>query len=736
MTKNSNHQLSIEWIGLLYIIVASSLCYLLPIPEIIKSLLALPAFFIIPVAIGKSASIPLKIISSVDLKLDAISKYIIYWCIGIIALVIIAYFLNYIWFFDSKIYIILIIILMIISILHNEKQYHSEPSFNLSNNRVAVLLSMLIGTTAFLFVTTFSPYPYEAGGDSLTHNYMSMLLLKDNFIYFQSPYLNSLSILTSIIIQIFNISNEPYVLWWLSRLILHIAYAIGLYLFSYDLSGKKNISLIAVIIGIFVVHHNSGLIYLNDFAPKSIITVLFPYLLFFIHKMTFIYDKIGYKLKDTFCGITIISVLLFIMYGILQHTYNTKSISSFVDSIGIVLAIYFILILFGMKYLVKNAHNRAYIFVIFVVFSSLLIIHTAMGFVASVLLILYLTAIVIFKRYEKFALPAMYFILVIACLEIVLQLTGFFTFNESLFKLYDVINPGIDGFQNMIGIVGNELYSLMSIYLFIIGCIIALIKKHKSYHPLLFLVAIIGILIFAPISSVFRLIIFLNPILAFFAAYGLNKLYNLFCIKNDKLKQHAFMGLILIVLILSVIGNYTNEMDIVISEHGVFSYVIHETVYSSGFELKNVTRDDTFVIFYRPSSETRWIGLFALRPFYIPFGGSPPTIKEFFEEPSAEISYRNIRNFYGNGKIKTEYYLSGVSPYQYDQRHERIRHIAEKRRNGSLAIFVTKGDLNLLSEESINKFYNGTYFTLLCEDEVHGYKIFGVNPEPGIPFER
>lgn len=421
------------------------------------------------------------------------------------------------------------------------------------------------------------------------------------------------------------------------------------------------------------------------------------------------------------------------LFFILQYTYNVKHAFSFVDSIGIILPTYFILILFCMKFFVRNANQRMFIFTNFAIFFALLIIHTAMGFMASIFLLLYSTIFVMYEKHKKFTVLITYLVIIIAFLSIFLQKIEFITFSDPLYIIYGIVNPSIDGFQNMFRILANDLYSSIVLYLFVTGCFISVFYKQKFGIRLLFLVSTMLTLIFSPLSSMFRLIVFFNPILAFFASYGLNKIYNVFFTKVSHLKQHLYIGFIIIVLITSVIGNSTNEINKVVSEYGVFSYAIHEDVYSGGAALKNNTNENTFVIYYGSSAKHRWLNSFALRSFYFPFGDLPETVKTIFEIESAEDSYEDIQRVLND--VETEYYLSGVSPYQYEHRYERSCQLAEKKRNYSVVILITEYDLNHLSEGAVNKFYNNTYFTPLYEDEKHQTYIFGVNPEPGVSFE-
>lgn len=223
--------------------------------------------------------------------------------------------------------------------------------------------------------------------------------------------------------------------------------------------------------------------------------------------------------------------------------------------------------------------------------------------------------------------------------------------------------------------------------------------------------------------------------MAYFASYGLFKLYGTYVDVKDSHRKQVVLWVIIIVLMTSVIGNSMNEIDKVVSKHGVFSYVIHEDTISGSMALKKCTPENTMVISYSSTYKHRWMNSLSLKSFYLLLFHIPTIVEDIFKVETADSAYKNVQELLMNKSIDSEYYLSGMEPYQYNLRDKRGRQQAEKNRNLSVVLLITKEDLNALSPGAINKFYNETYFTVLYEDEKYRTYIFGVNPKPGVPFK-
>lgn len=744
-----------EYIELSYILISYAIFHLFEINYTIKGFLALPAFLIIPHLIGKATFNTLSHLTSthLDLDRDIISEFILNWCAGIVTLVTIAYFLNYINLFDAKIYAFLIIGLTIIGSTRNReissslrdtltyknngglfwgRSYNFRNKYITIDNKAIYICSILFGFVAFLFVTTYSPYPYAQGGDSLTHNYVAIKLIRDNFFHFQVPYLISLSLLASSILQIFNI-NESYVLWWAARLLLYVTYSLGLCLFSYQISKKRSIALLVPIIGIFVTHATTGLIFLSDLAPKTLILILFPYVIFITDKYlpfkrnnptnNMVVD--GFK-SDDFKHIrnllVSLTILISIFFAILHYTFNQTNMIALVDTIGIVLPVFLFFAFFVTRYIYYKMHFM----ILLLIMVTMLIIHTTMGFVASILIISYFAISILLETHEKIAYAITYIASFMSYSLFILQKKNIINFNEPVIEIYEVASQINDVFQNVISTLDN-LYPHFTLYFFFIGCLILIFTYDRKHIPLLFLTSICFAILFSPIRLTERLFVYLNPLIAYFAACCIILFYNQFKDKRHH-KQIVYVMLVSIVLMVSIIGNSTTEIDKVVSTKGYFSHAISKDVVSISNAISNKTNEKTIILSYRSMPIHRYIATLSTRSFNYQYRDPPQTVKNIFEAGDAESTYNLIKMLSRNTDVETKSYLSGVSIEQYEQRVERCEIEFEKKKNYDLIIFLTKRDLDSMHTHNVSKYYNKTYFTVLYEDTNKENYIFGVNP--------
>ncbi len=743
INKFKERVFTLDSIGLLYILVVGGLCYILPIPEIVKGFLALPGLLIIPYLVGKTTSIFIEKFLRIDLSLDALSNFIICWCIGIITMVIIAYFLNYLWLFDAQSYVILILFLMIPSIFYTKKQEHLKMVIKTYGGHTAIFFSLVIGIVGFFFITYFSPYPYQLGCDYQTHSYYSTLITEKNFIYMPLTYLLSFSILVSNNIQIFNISDEPFIFWWAMQFIFFLVYAFGFYLFSYQLSKNKILSLISIIIGVFTLHHFYVPIYLFDPAPKAIILILFPYLLFVVHNLI-TQKKISneFEIKKLIKHILFIAVVSTFLFLILNWFFRFSFRSNFIylgqsDYIGIMLLIFIILVLLILKYGFKNMIDRKFLFLLLSLMFASLFFHISMGFFMCLFILLYVLYLILIEKYPRVMKYLGYFLVLFVFLYFLLQEKGILEFQLSITLYGSIENPVLFGFQNMKNFLGT-LYSPTVIGLFILGGIYSIFYNKKQHFPPLFLVLIIFIFIFSPIDMIFRLIVFLHPIMAYFVAYGLittgqilftNRTHSIY-------NKHSITSFMVVVLLLSVFGNSMNEIYQVLSIKGGVLSCLHSSLYDVANALKHNTPYNTLILYYSPYLEYLQICGLANRPhvLYVNDNRYQECVNNIFTAQNSLGSYKEIHYLLTtNSSCKS--FLMGVCFNEYKLRTERYDYEIERMRNSSVAVLITRRDLNTLPPKAINKFYNLTYFTPLYNDTQNEIYVFGVNPEPGVPFK-
>ncbi len=756
INKFKEKLITIDSIALLYILIVGGLCYILNISSMTKAILALPSLLIIPYLIGKISSLFLKKYMDIKFNYDIVSNFIIFWCIGSIALILIAYILNYFWLFDAKIYVVMVIILMIIGIIYGNNHKGLEYFINSYRNNKSILFSSLAGIIAMLFITQFSPYPYAQSADSINHDSFTMDIIKKNFFADSPGYLFSLHLIVSIIIQVFNIYNDSYTLWWASRFIVYPLYAIGLYLFSYQLSKNSALSLFASVFGIFSVSHMPGPLYFTDFAPKTIIMIMFPYFLFFIHKNILqktIYNNITIRqLINMFLFIFGIFVLFVFIFDILLPDICSRTIGGDLSFLGgVLLPLCIISPLLFLKYKFKNTTQKNISFLLFLIMASLLIFYGIFGFFAffflmCIPLFFFLKAynIKVFNNVGVYNITKIliYLSILFAFLFFFLQLLGILNFSS----IYSMANVGesstSDGFENrMINL--NTFYPLITLFFFVLGCIFAFFHNKDKYLALLFITSVAFAIFFAPIALMFRMSIFFHVFVAYFAAYGLIKLYWLFFTETKIKFVSLLFAFAIIVLLTSIIGHSVDEINKG-SREGIFSPHIPIYFFSTGDWIKNHLSEDTFMI-GGGDWESKTIFAYTGREyneiygfFVIKFNNNltPETIDvhRMFLTQNADDAYKMINNISKSEKhICRQYYHDPMRCKQQLQSIEISNVVVMMNRNSKWVL--KKYNPGYSDDVVMNKFYNKRYFTLLYNDTNNQVYIFGVNPEPGVPFK-
>ncbi|PKP60636.1 hypothetical protein CVT91_04715 [Candidatus Atribacteria bacterium HGW-Atribacteria-1] len=748
LNKFKERVLTLESIGLLYILIVGCLCHILPIPEMVKAFLALPGLLIIPYLVGKTISILIEKILRIELSLDTVSNFIEYWCIGIISMVIIVYFLNYLLLFYVQSYIILILFLMTPSVFYKKKQEHLKMFIKTYGGHTAILFSLAIGIVGFLFLTYFSPYPYQFGCDYHFHSYVSTNIIEKNIITADSNYLSSFSILVANNIIVFNLYDEPLMFWWIIQFIFYLVYAFGLYLFSYQLSQNKILSLISVIAGIFVISHLFVPIYFYDPAPKSMILMLFPYLLFFVHNLIIQNQKNNvFELKKSVKHILFIAVVFTSLFLLFKNFFFLSFHMNFidlrpVDTIGIILLIFVILGLLIIKYGFKDIVERKLLFLLSSLMCIMLFFHLPMGIFGCLFILFYFSYSIFIEKYPLVTKYLLYVCVLFTILFFILQEIEVLKFS-SVISFTSISVPdslSLYGFQNMKNLL-QTLYSPIVIGLFILGCIYSIFYNKKQHFPLLFLVSAIFIFLFAPIEMIFRLGVFLHPIMAYFVAYGLITTRRILFTNgaHSIYSKYFITSFIVIVLLLSVVENSLNEIDQVVSKKGVLT-CSWPYQYDAAYALRHNTPKNTFVLFYWPGSSTSNVICNRANRQYFSNSiivNSPECVNEIFTAQNSIESYKKIRYLLTtNDSLSCAHYLvGGFSIKQYELRSERYENEIKKMRNSPTVILITNYDLNTLPQGAVNKFYDSLYFTPLYNDTKNQIYIFGVNPEPGVPFK-
>ncbi|CEG13808.1 membrane hypothetical protein [groundwater metagenome] len=246
--------MSFSLMGFLYIIIAGALCYILPIPEIVKGFLALPGFLIIPYLIGNIFT-PLNLFED-NVWQSKISRGIISWMLGLILLVVSA--IIFVKIFPIIYYMLFILVIIAVKILTRRNHPIGNQAKILKlikTNYTEIIILVLIISFPLILIKGISTFPLNYMVDPFhfsisAHQVMNHSLITQGFGYF--PFIE---IIVGIMSIIYNIN--PFTLFWTGAFFSYSALPVGTYLLVYQLSKNKKFSLIASLLAIFPAYYKA-----------------------------------------------------------------------------------------------------------------------------------------------------------------------------------------------------------------------------------------------------------------------------------------------------------------------------------------------------------------------------------------------------------------------------------------------------------------------------------------------
>lgn len=310
--QQKDNYLLIKWFLLLYVIFGAILTHILPLTELAKSLLSLPAWLIMPYFFGellKAALYRLKIDFHVDKGSAVLSLFLgIYFIVvsifllDLLGLQIISQNLDFIILFMASLY-------LTYGTLRNHKiRAVVLPRFNMTGILVIAfclmvsLIPALINRSVFAFpygtIETISiPFEqYQPALRFMEHGYLQLPRIYD-------------SVSLGFCSQLFNI--DPLSFIWSASFLMMAIFTVGLYLLASSLSNSKVIGLLAALVGSFL--------NMNIFRdiPTLFRANLFMYV--FLAPALFLCfqnrSKKEYKAKDVILTLSLLGIIaLFFIY--------------------------------------------------------------------------------------------------------------------------------------------------------------------------------------------------------------------------------------------------------------------------------------------------------------------------------------------------------------------------------------------------------------------------------------
>lgn len=749
-------RISLSLIGVLYIIIVGSLCHILSVPELIKAFLALPAFLIIPQQTGELSIIVLKrILKGVRYNFDIVSRFVVVWMIGVVTLVLSIIILSQFSFWNSKLYVLLLIFLMIIRII-SVKNTVEDINMNINNSLnnffgdyKIIFLLMILGAISFIFLKHYQPLPLQM---SHAHPaWHSLTFIMNDSIYIKYGHIPVVSILDGIISMVFNV----FPIWAHSTINLlgFIVYTISVYLISYQLSKKKSISIIAAFTSLWII----GSLNLDNFIERSYLFVLIPLSLFLIHKNILI--KKSFREYDTK---QLIFVFLLIPIIFLVSIIGKQDI--FMKNVIILLIP--LLVIFA-SYFLKNKNLFLLLSLITMIFYFMHDIECAFG---VVLISGFILSHYILKKY-KYAYLFFYLFFIFVFLFVFLQHENILTFNEKnmISKYTGIVEPPYNPDFSQKYDVFKTWTGESVLFISFVGSILFLIKREDRTTIIIIPLLMMVLIYFFPEGHFWRIGLFLNFVISYIFAYTIIyfiKLLKLSTNKNmNKYLVVTFVLFMCVILSTTIILPKNNYIIHNLNHHKQYSYgTLYE--YSTAFWII----ENTPKIWVKSG----------------PFWTKPENLGGTMIENTPHIGTRHVKISKTNDTLlisdpytmfmmsklsgrdqvvdapvwvyEPEYHESSIEQMQNLKKNvflaknssDAYKGIQRIKRNHTVNLIIINSRTShwlkqdkkqfiwwpsgKIDWELFNKFYDGNYFTLL-HNEGDDIYVFGVNPEPGVSFK-
>jgi len=290
----------------LYVATTSILSWLVPFPRLINTLLALPAYVILPWMAG---SLFIHVIcrhrkfdfEETELRVGAS------WVIGVLLLFILSSVFTLLKRLDLRILGFSVIGIYGGHLLINELFLHREAKpGSTSLSLPIVFLLLLAGIFPITVIYSFQPFPLTFG-QSYSYVFEAIEAINTGRLNIWRGHPPFSSLLIGIVSAVYNI--HPFYLWSGSNYLLHMLYPFLLYLVTYAVTKCRFTSCFAAIIGVWLY----GSPFLLGISNTSLLFVLFPLGLYFA---AHVYEKDLRWSELVFTAVALVTIQLLLLLGV------------------------------------------------------------------------------------------------------------------------------------------------------------------------------------------------------------------------------------------------------------------------------------------------------------------------------------------------------------------------------------------------------------------------------------
>lgn len=565
-------KLYFEKIFIMYMILGGLITSIFPIPEIYKTIIAVPSLVIIPYLSGSFLSLE---INSIRDNFDYISKVILRFIIGLIfiwILIMVFQFFGLYFLVKNFIYLLLIfylILLLIIEIKQNKcKKYISESIylFRIIKKNIYILLSIVsICILTGIMAKIALPFPLVGWNwvDPVAIFQPVERAMETGFLFDR----RSISLVLYFLpCKLFNVS--PIALSWVGSIFNTIIYGIGLFLFSYTLFKNKVISLFTLLFGLFILAYNGQpfnnfftIIPSYDLYPSAILFSFCPLCIYLIYNSLIKNNAIKNTNYFHIIGISIVFVILFIIMFIIGNISKLSPITMYdqeklIVSFSIVLIFVFYFIFKYKKTMVDN-----FIFTIFTIGIFYFAFHQEEFIIWTFIFIAFanLVFLIIINK-DYFFKYLLYLFFISIFLFIIVQVTGLIKI-----ETYNMLSSLVLGsnYSDIVFDFSSKYNSFIYAHpfpileLFLLGNILMIGNiKDKFYHKKLMIVAmstLIILIFFFPDSWTIRINRQLAPFMALILSFSLYEIIKFVSKSHNCRNKNKYLRIIILFFLLLIV---------------------------------------------------------------------------------------------------------------------------------------------------------------------------------------
>lgn len=590
-----------EWVFLLYVICGSIISHIFPIPELIKSVLALPSWLIIPYFFGSFFRLALARLRIVCFK--GIDAGIFSLIFGIYSLIIFTFLLDLLGFSLLLSYLYLIVLGLGIAYLAIKTIGKSDDDLQINGEKLRAYLPILtfcilVSIIPALMKTSVPGFPYgtietisipfeqtQPAIRFMEHGYLQHPRIYD----YVSLGMNS---------RLFNI--EPLSFIWASPFLMMAIFSTGLYLFTYSISKNKPFSLIAVFIGSFLnmnIFRDAPLL----FKANVFLYIFLPFILYLSHK---IISKKNYTTKTVIFSLSILGLLSILYVYLFESNIWSIFVPSnlayplewrshvWIPSITVLTVPLILLITLFSKKFVKNLFLDDVFFLIFIPFFFFSFQNSeaiAFNFFIFGFILLF------FINRTRFR-PMLYLFVVSVFVFVLYQI--FVTELAISNPISSILLPSYSSsaeiipFSSRLNWIFEINLSIILVIILIFGIVVSLLSKRQKNLFIISVFSFALLLYLFPESFAYRFYRELTIITAFVLAIGIWRIF--VALSDLKRKSSAFLfSLLLIVLLLPSLITPVYERY---SQTSMGQSLVSESEYFASQWLKENTAENSIIV--------------------------------------------------------------------------------------------------------------------------------------------